>query len=129
MNNDEAKKIAEPIVKAVVDCIAAKKYYELNLHTTIDSSMTLWLFEELVEGFLEINKLPYIDGYDIPCNYFKPKNEYSQMCVYIYNDESGFAVDYDLTTDGELNDLTLQMEFLVNGRSEIIPVILDAHVL
>lgn len=106
MNNDEAKKIAEPIVKAVVDCIAAKKYYELNLHTTIDSSMTLELFEELVEGFLEINKLLYIDGYDILCN-FKPKNEYSQRCVYIYNVGSGFAVDYDLTMAGELNDLTL----------------------
>ncbi len=128
MNKDEAKKIEEPIVKAVVDCIAARKYYELNLHTTIDSSMTLELFEELVEGFLEINELPYIDGYDIPCN-FKPKNDYSQMCVYIYNNGTGFAVDYDLTTDGEPNDLTLQMKFLVNGRSEIIPVILDAHVL
>ena len=128
MNNDAAIKIAAPVVKAVVDCIAAKRYYELNLHATIDSDMTFELFEELVEGYLEINELPYIDGYDVPCN-FRPQYEYSQMTVYIYNDGSGFAVDYDFTTNGELNDLTLQMEFLISRRSEIVPVILDAHVL
>ncbi len=41
----------------------------------------------------------------------------------------GFAVDYDLTTDGNPNDLTLQMEFRVDERSGITPVILDIHVL
>lgn len=90
--------------------------------------MTLELFEEMVEGFLDINELPYIDCYDIPCN-FKPKYEYSQMSIHIYNNRSGFAVDYDLTTDDKLNDLTLQMKFLINERSEIIPVILGVHVL
>ena len=32
-----------------------------------------------------------------------------------YNDGSGYYMDYDLTTDGELNDLTLQVEFKKQG--------------
>ena len=32
-----------------------------------------------------------------------------------YNDGSGYYMDYDLTTDGELNDLTLHVEFLKHG--------------
>lgn len=32
-----------------------------------------------------------------------------------YNDGSGYYMDYDLTTDGELNDLTLQVEFIKHG--------------
>ena len=29
-----------------------------------------------------------------------------------YNDGSGYYMDYDLTTDGELNDLTIHVEFI-----------------
>lgn len=32
-----------------------------------------------------------------------------------YNDGSGYYMDYDLTTDGELNDLTVHVEFLKHG--------------
>lgn len=32
-----------------------------------------------------------------------------------YNDGSGYYMDYDLTTDGELNDLTIHVEFLKHG--------------
>lgn len=32
-----------------------------------------------------------------------------------YNDGSGYYMDYDLTTDGEVNDLTIHVEFLKHG--------------
>ena len=32
-----------------------------------------------------------------------------------FNDGSGYYMDYDLTTGGELNDLTLHVEFLKQG--------------
>ena len=32
-----------------------------------------------------------------------------------FKDGSGFHLDYGLTTDGELNDLTIQMDFLKKG--------------
>ena len=33
--------------------------------------------------------------------------------VYKYTKGNGYAVDYDLMTNGKLNDLTLQIEFLI----------------
>ena len=34
--------------------------------------------------------------------------------VYEFNDQTGFAVEYEMTSDSELVDLTLQLEFLYN---------------
>ena len=45
-----------------------------------------------------------------------------------WDNGSGLAVDYDLSSDGERNDLTLQMEFLYEGES-LRPVFLDLHVM
>ena len=52
-----------------------------------------------------------IDEYGVPCN-FHPKYEYSQLSVYEYADHSGFTVDYEMTLNSELVDLTLQLKFL-----------------
>lgn len=41
-----------------------------------------------------------------------PKYEYSQLSVYEYADHSGFTVDYEMTSNSELVDLTLQLKFL-----------------
>lgn len=37
-----------------------------------------------------------------------------------YNDGSGYHMDYDLTTDGELNDLTIQVEFQKQGADYLV---------
>ena len=52
-----------------------------------------------------------IDEYGVPCN-FHPNYEYSQLSVYEYADLSGFTVDYEMTSNSELVDLTLQLKFL-----------------
>ncbi|MBD5159820.1 MAG: hypothetical protein HDT23_06225 [Ruminococcus sp.] len=83
--------------------------------------------EKFIEGCLELNELSHIDKYDVPCN-FNPKYEYHQLKVYVYNNGKGFATDYDLTTDSEINDFTLQMEFLFTDKG-IKAYILDVHIL
>ncbi|MDO4943792.1 MAG: hypothetical protein Q4E74_01170 [Ruminococcus sp.] len=61
------------------------------------------------------------------CN-FRPKYEYHQLNFYHYDNGSGFWADYDLTTDCELNDLTLQMEFLYD-RENLKARLIDLHVM
>ena len=85
-------------------------------------------FEELIEGFLEINELPYMDCFEVPCT-FHPQYEYHQLSCIVYSDGRGFHADYDLTTDGELNDLTLNMDFLFTESGAFAVKILDAHVM
>lgn len=128
MLKQEAEKIARPIIKAVVDCIADRRYKDLILYAEFKDGNSLELFEECTEDFLEINNLPHFDRYGIPYN-FSPNPEYRQLNVYVYNNGTGFAVDYDFATNGEINDLTLQMEFLFTESNKIKAYILDAHVL
>lgn len=67
---------------------------------------------ECIQGTLEMNDFDVFDEYGVPCN-FKPQYEYHhEVTFFEYKDGSGFAVDYDLTSGGELVYLTLQLEFL-----------------
>lgn len=127
MNYEETRKIVEPTVKEVVNCIAEKRYSDIEKYAKFDSVL-ISDFEWMIEEYLNINELSHIDKYDIVCN-FKPKYEYHQLDCITYRDGSGIHVDYDLTTDGELNDLTLQMEFIFGERNSFIAKILDVHVL
>ena len=45
----------------------------------------------------------------------KIKCSEQRISIRQYNDGSGYHMDYDLTTDGEPNDLTIQIEFLKHG--------------
>lgn len=127
MERDVAEKYAENIVKKVVNMIANKKYDEIidiaQLGTWTSASI-----EELVEGYLEINDIMIIDCYDVPCN-TQFSYEYRQLNFYHYNDGTGFGIDYDLTTQGEINDLTLQMEFLYDDKQGLVAKFEDLHVL
>lgn len=127
MNDEEARKIVEPIVKEVVDCIAEKRYSDIEKYAEFDS-VSISDFEWIIEDYLNINELPYIDKFDVVCK-FRPQYEYHQLDCIMYKDGSGISMDYNLTTDGELNDLTLQMEFILKGENSFIAKILDVHVL
>ena len=76
-----------------------------------------------VEKTLELNDFDTIDEYGVECHFnptyeygvechFNPTYEYSQLEIYDYDDQTGFAVDYDLTSNSELVDMVLQVEFL-----------------
>ncbi|KYF32338.1 hypothetical protein K1I64_09815 [Streptococcus mitis] len=64
-----------------------------------------------IEKSLELNDFDTIDEYGVECH-FNPPYEYSQLEIYDYDDQTGFAVDYDLTSNSELVDMVLQVEFL-----------------
>jgi len=139
LEKGELPHLAEPTVKKVVDLLAERKYSEIFEIVEMASwpvdpnteEMSTWTVEDLqeaVDGFLELNELPYMDKFGVPCD-FHPQYEYHQLCCILYRDGRGFSADYGLTTDGELNDLTLQMEFLFTDANTINPILLGVHVM
>ena len=56
------------------------------------------------------------------------KNQNQEIYLVALRDGSGYCMDYDLTTDGEMNDLTLQVEFLKKGDGYIVSLD-DLHTL
>ena len=68
---------------------------------------------EYIDDSLQLNDFDKIDEYGVECN-FHPNYEYSQLQVYEFSDQTGFAVEYQMTSNSELVDLTLQLEFLYN---------------
>ena len=56
------------------------------------------------------------------------KSQNQEIDLFTFNDGSGYSMDYDLTTDGEKNDLTLQIEFLKQGNGYIVSLD-DLHTL
>ena len=56
------------------------------------------------------------------------KRDNQRVDIYTYNDGSGYGMDYDLTTDGELNDLTIQIDFLKQKEGYFV-VLDDLHTL
>ncbi len=127
MNIECAKKQAEAVVKNVVNCLAEKQYNKIQEFAEM-KDLSSELLKELIDDFLECNELPYIDKYGVKCN-FTPQYEYHQLSYYFFNDNSGFSIDYDLTTDNEINDLTLQMKFLYTNKDELKAIFEDVHIL
>ena len=131
MTEQEAKKLAEPIVKEVVNCMAEGRYDLIPDYADFqDESITIEDFKGWAEDYLKDNELSHYDKYGVPNN-FQPqydKSLYHQFSVYLYNNGNGFEVDYDLTTDSEINDLTLIMEFLFADNG-VKAYIVDIHVL
>ena len=56
------------------------------------------------------------------------KSQNQEIYLVALRDGSGYCMDYDLTTDGEMNDLTLQVEFLKKGDGYIVSLD-DLHTL
>ncbi len=132
MTKSEAKQLAEPVVKAIVNCMADGTYQNILDYAELTKNDSVELFQEFAEGYLRINHLKYFDSYDVPCSFhvhYRDGSEYQQFQVYLWKDGSGFSVDYDLTTDGRPNDLTLQMNFWFEKSGMLRAVITDIHVL
>ena len=91
------------------------------------SNLKAYLCRNL-QSFLELNELPYMAQVGIPCT-FTPQYEYHQFSCIMYSDGNGFHTVYNLTTDEDLNDLTLQMDFLLMESSALTVKVLDMHVI
>ena len=109
---DEEKVIE--ILKKILRAIHLKNYRDIL--DCVDGSEVDDVREllEYIDDSLQLNDFDKIDEYGVECN-FHPTYEYSQLQVYEFNDQTGFAVEYQMTSDSELVDLTLQLEFLYNN--------------
>lgn len=127
MDKQTAEQKAIEILKQVVDAISERRYGDIP-----SLAYTGWWtgqrLEKIIEDFLQASSLSGMDRWDVTQGTPSPNPKYQQLNFYHFNNGSGFHVDYDLTTDGELNDLTLQMEFLYEGEG-LRPVFLGLHVL
>jgi len=83
---------------------------------------------EYIDESLQLNDFDKIDEYGVECN-FHPNYEYSQLQVYEFNDQTGFVVEYAMTSDSELEDgkdfvskitgYTLENDFVQGNKVEI----------
>ena len=111
-NYQNEEKVIE-VLKKILSAIRLNNYSEIM--DCVDGSEVDDVREllEYIDDSLQLNDFDKIDEYGVECN-FHPNYEYSQLQVYESNDQTGFAVEYQMTSDSELVDLTLQLEFLYN---------------
>ena len=99
------------VITNILKAIHLKKYEDIMNYVDESEIDDLNEFFYYIEKSLELNDFDTIDEYGVECH-FNPPYEYSQLEIYDYNDHSGFAVDYEMTSNSELVDMTLQLEFL-----------------
>ena len=114
-NYQKEEKVIE-VLKKILRAIRLNNYSEII--DCVDGSEVDDVREllEYIDDSLQLNNFDKIDEYGVECN-FHPNYEYSQLQVYEFNDQTGFAVEYQMTSDSELVDLTLQLEFLYQEDS------------
>lgn len=109
--NDENKKKAIDVLEKVLDAIHRREYQCILDYVDESDVQDIGSLFQFVQETLEMNGYNSLDEYGVPCN-FHPAYEYSQLNFYEYNDDSGFALEYDLTSESELVDLCLKMKYL-----------------
>lgn len=107
--NKEEKAIE--VITKILEAFHSKEYEKIMNYVDESKEGDLASLFECVESTLSENNFGTIDEYGTPCN-FHPQYEYSQLSLYEYNDNTGFTVDYDMTSNSELVYLTLQLKFL-----------------
>ena len=109
-NYQDEEKVIE-VLKKILRAIHQNNYRDIM--DCVDGSEVddVRGFLEYIYDSLQLNNFDKIDEFGVECK-FHPNYEYSQLQVYEFNDQTGFAVEYQMTSDSELVDLTLQLEFL-----------------
>ena len=110
-NNTSNKEKAIEVITNILAAFHKKEYSKVMEYVDESEIDDLPSLFECIDETLKENGFNTIDEYGVPCN-FHPKYEYSQLSVYEYADHSGFTVDYEMTSNSELVDLTLQLKFL-----------------
>ena len=113
-----------------MDALAEKRYEDIPKLVELEEHIQEPL-EEFVAEVYQMwgwEEIPPIDPWTEERVAIPTNPCYQQLNFYHFNNGSGLAADYDLTSDGERNDLTLQMEFLYEGGG-LRPVLLDLHVM
>ena len=97
------------------DCFVAYIEQALAKLSIEDDDAFLSLFDTSRLSKKElILALRYLDATQPVMKIDDPTSTKNKQDIYLeaFNDGSGYFMDYDLMTDGELNDLTLQVEFI-----------------
>ncbi len=115
MISAEHEKYAIEILTKVLKALHSKNYKKII--KIVDKSEIDDL-EDFLKLALQLGFFKRIDKYGKPCN-FKPKYEYKQLTIDEYDDGSGFFLDYDMTTNSELSDYSLQLKFLYSDNGLI----------
>ncbi len=111
IDSSSKQEIVIEVVSNILRAIHSKNYEDIKNYVDESEYDDLNELFGYVEKTLELNDFDKIDEYAVEC-YFHPPYEYSQLEIYDYDDHSGFAVDYEMTSNSELVDMTLQLEFL-----------------
>ena len=109
---EQHKDQAIEVVKNICHVLHEKRYDDLPSCVDKMEWDDTEVIRECIQGTLEMDDFDVFDEYGVPCN-FMPQYEYRHEVMFFeYKDGSGFAVDYELTSGGDLTDLVLQLEFL-----------------
>lgn len=109
-------------VEKALGILAQEKYRDFL--AVFDSSRIL-TEEDLISALQYLDETRPVLKIDDP-KQVKSKNQ--EIYLSTFRDGSGYYMDYDLTTNGEINDLTLQIEFLKKGDGYIVSLD-DLHTL
>lgn len=109
-------------VEKALGILAQEKYHHFLV--VFDNSRIL-TEEDLISALQYLDKTRPVLKIDDPK---QVKNQNQEIYLVALRDGSGYCMDYALTTDGEINDLTLQIEFLKKGDGYIVSLD-DLHTL
>lgn len=109
-------------VEKALGILAQEKYHDFLV--VFDNSRIL-TEEDLISALQYLDETRPALKIDDPK---KVKNQNQEIYLVALRDGSGYCMDYALTTDGEINDLTLQIEFLKKGDGYIVSLD-DLHTL
>ena len=109
-------------VEKALGILAKEKYHDFL--AVFDNSRIL-TEQELISALQYLDETRLVLKIDDPK---QVKSQNQEIELFTLRDGSGYCMDYDLTTDGEINDLTLQIEFLKKGDGYIVSLD-DLHTL
>ena len=109
-------------VEKALGILAQEKYHDFLV--VFDNSRIL-TEEDLISALQYLDKTRPVLKIDDPK---QVTNQNQEIYLVALRDGSGYCMDYALTTDGEINDLTLQIEFLKKGDGYIVSLD-DLHTL
>ena len=99
---EQHKQQAIEVVKNICRVLHEKRYEDLPSCVDKMEWDNTEEIRECIQGTLEMNDFDVFDEYGVPCS-FKPQYEYHHKVMFFeYKDGSGFAVDYELTSGGDL---------------------------
>lgn len=110
--SEENQQKAIEVLKNILHALHEKRFGDVISYVDESEIEDLETYlTESVQETIEMNDFFTIDEYGAPC-LFNPAYEYSQLDMDEYNDKSGFYLEYAMTSDGDLVDITLQFKFL-----------------